>query len=244
VIALRPMMVSLRENLPSLAEFDGFTLARAHHDPKNHLVLSGNAIGDADEKEMGEILTRLLKTHPRWRLRTTFGVVVKVTDRKKADRELADKLTYKALHLLQVNIGEARIDPLPPSAIGWMSHAWPFDPKLPRVRPTDHDYAMCLEYLDAALLNDTKNVLAWYLRGYVLQTRDRADLTLRDLRRMVEQENENAELRHNRIVALELVQGVWRQSAYRIEQDALIEVGDGWTLRSLRESPVAPDKTK
>ncbi len=244
VIALRPMMVSLRENLPSLPEFDGFTLTRAHHDPKNQLVLTGHAIGDADAKEMAEILKRLLNTHPRWRLRTTFGVVVDITDRKKADRDLAEKLTYKALHLLQVNIAEARIEPLPPSCIGWMSHAWPFDPKLPRVRPTDHDYAMCLEYLDAALLNDSKNVLAWYLRGYVLQTRNRADLTLRDFRRMVELENEDAELRHNRILALELVQGVWRQRAYRIEQDALIDVGDGWTLRSLRESPVAPDTPK
>src|SRR5262249_23217688 len=183
VIALRPMMVSLRENLPSLSEFDGFTLTRAHHDPKNQLVLTGSAIGDADPKEMAEIAERLLKTHPRWRLRTSFGVEVKLSDRKKADRELAEKLTYKALHLLQVNIGEAYIEPLSPSCIGFMSHAWPFDPKLPRVRPTDLDYSQALEYLDAALLNDPKNVLAWYLRGYVLQTRGRSDLTLRDFRR-------------------------------------------------------------
>jgi tetratricopeptide (TPR) repeat protein len=145
---------------------------------------------------------------------------------------------------LQVNIGEAHADPLPPAFIGWMSHAWPFDPRLARALPTDNDYAAALQNLDAALLHNPKSVLAWYLRGYLLQTKNRADLSLRDFRRMAAMEAEDRELRHKRILALELVQGSLRQGAYRIEQRALIDVGDEWTLRVLRESPAAPDITK
>ncbi len=241
VIPLFPMMVSLRENLPSLPEFDGLTLTRAFHDAKNRLVLSGNAIGDHDAKQLGETLKRLLDTHPRWQIRTTAGVVVEITDKAPADRELAQRLTMRALHLLQVNIGEARVEPAYPTPLGWWSHAWPFDAKLPRVRPTDDDYDRCLQSLDAALLHDAKNTLAWYLRGYCLQTKNRSDLSLRDFRRMAAMEIEDKELRHNRILDLELVQGKLRQSAYRIEQDAITQVADGWTLRILSESPIARD---
>ena len=56
---------------------------------------------------------------------------------------------------------------------------------------------------------------------------------------MAAMEAEDKELRHNRILDLELVQGKLRQSAYRIEQDAIVQVADGWTLRNLSESPVA-----
>ena len=239
VIALRPMVVSLAENLPSLPEFDGLTLTRAHHDPKNQLVLTGHAVGDPDAKELAKTLKRLLETHPRWRLRTTFGVVLDISDKRPADVELANRLTYRALHLLQVNIGEAHVVPLPLAAIGWMSHAWPFDPRLPRALPTDSDYDTALQNLDAALLHNPKSVLAWYLRGYILQTKNRTDLSLRDFRRMVAMEAEDRELRHNRILALELVQGSLRQSAFGVEQRALIDVADEWTLRILRESPAA-----
>ncbi|MSQ94706.1 MAG: hypothetical protein EXR98_09145 [Gemmataceae bacterium] len=241
VIPLFPMMVSLRENLPSLSEFDGLTLTRAYHDPKNRLVLSGNAIGDHDAKQLTETLKRLLDTHPRWQLRITAGVVLEITDKKAADRELAQRLTMRALHLLQVNIGEARIEPAYPTPIGWWSHGWPFDEKLPRVRPTDDDYERALQSLDAALVHNPNSTLAWYLRGYCLQTKNRSDLSLRDFRRMAAMETEDKELRHNRILDLELVQGKLRQSAYRIEQDAIVQVADGWTLRILPESPVAGD---
>jgi hypothetical protein len=244
VIALRPMMVSLAENLPNLPEFDGLTLTRAHHDPKNQLVLTGHAVGNPDAKELAKTLKRLLETHPRWRLRTTFGVVLDITDKRPADVELANRLMYRALHLLQVNIGEAGVDPLPHAAIGWMSHAWPFDPRLPRALPTDSDYDTALQNLDAALLHNPKSVLAWYLRGYILQMKNRGDLSLRDFRRMAALEAEDRELRHKRILALELVQGSLRQSAFRIEQRALIEVADEWTLRILRESPAVPHITK
>lgn len=244
VIPLFPMMVSLRENLPSLPEFDGLTLTRAYHDPKNRLVLSGNAIGDPDAKQLAETLKRLLDTHPRWQMRSATGVVVEITDKRPADRALAQRLTMRALHLLQVNIGEARVEPAYPTPLGWWSHAWPFDEKLPRVRPTDDDYERALQSLDAALLHNPNSSLAWYLRGYCLQTKNRSDLSLRDFRRMAAMEIEDKELRHNRILDLELVQGKLRQSAYRIEQDAITQVADGWTLRILSESPAAPDKTK
>jgi tetratricopeptide (TPR) repeat protein len=227
------MMVSLHENLPSLPEFDGLSIHRAHHDPKNQLVFSASAIGDSDPKVQAELLKTLLETHPRWRLRTSAGVVVNVTERKKADHELAKKHVMSALHLLQVNIGEAYVVPIPPEVDEWLTHAWPFEPKLPRVRPTNYD--RCLDYLDVALRHDPKNVLAWYLRGYILQTRSRSDLSLRDYRRMVELELDDKELRPQRIEDLELVQGALRQSAYRIEQQAILEVSDGWTLRELRE---------
>ena len=244
VIPLRPMMVSLKENLPALPEFDGLTLTRAHHDPKNQLVLTGHAVGDPDAKELAVTLKRLLETHPRWRLRTKFGVVVDISDRRPPDVELANKLIYRALHLLQVNIGEARVEPIPPALMGWMNHAWPFDPKLPRALPTDADYVTAIRNLDAAILHNPKSVLAWYLRGYLLQTQNRTDLSLRDFRRMIAMENDDSELRHNRILALELVQGLLRQSAFRLEREAMIHVGDEWTLRLLRESPAVPDTTK
>lgn len=244
VIPLRPMMVSLDENLPSLPEFDGVTFRRAHHDPKNQLVLTASAIGDADVKEMTPILKKLLETHPRWRLRTTFGLVIDISDRKKADRDLAKKHIYSALHLLQVNIGEASVVELPDVNAGWWSHAWPFDAKLKRVRPTDDDYDRVLQHTDAALLHDPANVLARYLRGYVLQTKGRSDLSLRDYRRMVTYELDDPELRHKRILDLELVQGSLRQSAFRIEQEAILQVSEGWTLRELRERPAARDTTK
>ena len=120
---------------------------------------------------------------------------------------------------------------------GWWSHAWPFDARLPRVRPSDADYDRCVEFLDAALLHNPHDVLAWYLRGYCWQAKNRPDLTLRDFRRMVAIENDDADLRHKRILALELVQGSVRQRASRIEQNALIQVADGWTLRELSDPP-------
>lgn len=241
VIPIRPMRVSLEENLPSLEMFDGFTITRIYHDPNNQLVFVGHAVGDPDGKSLATKLARLLETHPRWRLRTTFGVAVEIPDRRPPDVELANKLMYRALHLLQVNIGEASVDPMTPACIGWMSHAWPFNPKLARALPTDRDYVEAAKNLDTALLHHPKSVLAWYLRGYILQTTGRVDLSLRDFRRMVAMENDDPELRHARILALELVQGSLRQSALRIERRAQIEVGDEWTLRVLRESPVAPD---
>src|SRR5438477_201032 len=80
--------------------------------------------------------------------------------------------------------------------IGWMNHAWPFDPKLARALPTEDDYDTAIKTLDAALLYNPKSVLAWYLRGYLLQTKNRADLSLRDFPRMVALENDDPELRH------------------------------------------------
>jgi tetratricopeptide (TPR) repeat protein len=244
VIALRPMMASLAENLPSLPEFDGLRFSRAHHDPKNRLVLTGQAVGDPDPQQLANSVKKLLQTHPRWRLRTTFGVVVEISDKRPADVELANRLTFRALHLLQVNIGEARVDPIPHASIGWLTHAWPFEPGLPRALPTDNDYDAAIHNLDAALLHNPKSVLAWYLRGYLLQTKNRIDLAQRDFRRMAALEAQDPELRHNRILALELVQGVLRQNAFRIEQRAMIEIADEWTLRFLRESPTAPDTAK
>jgi Tfp pilus assembly protein PilF len=41
-------------------------------------------------------------------------------------------------------------------------------------------------------LHNPNDVLAWYLRGYVLQTKNRSDLTDRDFRRMVAVENNDA----------------------------------------------------
>ncbi len=244
IIPLRPMMVSLAEHLPSLAEFDGLALTRAHHDDKNRLVLTGNAIGGADAKQLTETLRGLIKTHPRWNLRLKTGLVLDITDRVPADPDLAKKLVLKAFALLQVNIGEAYVVPLPPTKYTWWSHAWPFDDKLPRVRPTEDDYERCLEWLNAAVAHDPRNVQAWYLRGYCWQAQRRPDLTLRDFRRMVTYEIADPEQRHNRILALELVQGRLRQSAFEIEQQALLEVAEGWTLRRLTESPAAPDATK
>jgi tetratricopeptide (TPR) repeat protein len=157
---------------------------------------------------------------------------------------VAKRLVNSALALLQVTIGEARIEPAWPSRNVWWSHAWPFDERLPRVRPTDAEYDRCLEYLDAALLHNPNDVLAWYLRGYVWQAKGRTDLTLRDFRRMVALELTDRDLRHSRIVALELVQGKLRQSAFGIEQEAILEVSNDWTLRTLRESPAARDETR
>ena len=244
IIPLRPMMVSLAEHLPSLPEFDGLTLTRAHQDDKNRLVLTGNAIGGADAKELSDTLRRLIKTHPRWELRLKTGLVLDITDRVPADANQAKKLVLKAFALLQVNIGEAYVVPLPPTKFTWWSHAWPFDDKLPRVRPTEDDYDRCLEWLNAAIAHDPRNVQAWYLRGYCLQAKHRTDLTLRDFRRMVTYETADPEQRHNRILALELVQGRLRQSAFAIEQQAILEVAEGWTLRRLMESPAAPDATR
>ena len=130
-----------------------------------------------------------------------------------------------------------------PLTEGWWSHSWPFEPKQPRMRPTDADYKDCLEILDAAILQDPTNVQAWYLRGYCLQTTNRADLSLR-FPRMVALEIEDEDLRHARILALELVQGVLRQNAFRIEQDAILQVSDGWTLRELSERPAASKTAK
>jgi tetratricopeptide (TPR) repeat protein len=246
VIPLQPMMLSLAENLPSLPEFDGVAFYRAHHDAKNQLVFSATVISAADAKEQAEqlkeqtaLLKKLLETHEKWKLRTTAGVVIDVTDRKKPNLEQANKSVMSALHLLQVNIGEAYVEECWPAAAGFASHAWPFDARLPRVRPTDDDYDRALQYLDVALRHNPKNTLAWYLRGYVMLARNRPDLTLRDFRRMVDLELDDPELRHNRIQDLELVQGVLRQKASRIEQDAIIEVNDGWTLQELREPPVS-----
>lgn len=244
VIRLHPMMVSLAENLPSLGEFDGLVLSRAHHDAANRLVLSGNAVGEHDPKQLAATLKRLLDTHPRWQIRTTSGVVLNITDKRAADRELAKRLTYRALHLLQVNIGEARVEPAYPTKLGWWSHAWPFDEKLPRVRPTDEDYDDVLDYTEVALRHDPRNVLTWYLRGYALQAKNRSDLTLRDFRRLAAIETDDPVLRHDRIINLELVQGRLRQSAFNIEQRAIVENADGWTLRILRESPAARDPGK
>ena len=243
VIPLRPMMVALHEALPALADFDGVNLVRAHHDAKNRLVITATAIGEADAKELTPVLKRLLESHPRWRLRTEMGFLLEIKDRRRADSELSKKLVRRALALLQVTIGEARIDPSPQPP-GWWSHAWPFDDRLPRVRPTDDEYERCLEYLDAALPHDPKNSLVWYLRGYVLQTKNRSDLSLRDFRRMAALELDDPESRHARILHLELVQGKLRQSAFRIEQDAILDVSNGVTLRVLRESPVARDETR
>ncbi|MBI3821511.1 MAG: hypothetical protein HY289_02400 [Planctomycetes bacterium] len=244
VIPLRPMMIALDEQLPSLSEFDGVTFRRAHHDPQNRLVLTGSAIGEASIKDMTPILKRLLETHEFWRLRTTEGLVIDISDRKKADRELAKKNVYRALHLLQVNIGEASVVELPDTEAGWWSHAWPFEPRMPRLRPTNDDYDRVIQYCDAALLHDPANVLAWYLRGYVLQTKGRSDLSLRDYRRMAAIEIDDPEVRHKRILALELVQGSLRQSAFRIEQEAILQVSESWTLRELRERPAARNATK
>ena len=93
-------------------------------------------------------------------------------------------------------------------------------------------------------MHNPKNNLAWYLRGYVYQAKDRSDLTLRDLRRMADMESDDREIRHQRILMLELVQGKWRQSAFRIEQQAILDVANGWTLRELRERPVARDEAR
>src|SRR5205085_1489694 len=106
------------------------------------------------------------------------------------------------------------------------------------------EYDRALEYLDTALLHDPKSVVAWYLRGYVEAAKARPDLTLRDLRRMAAMELEDPELRHKRILELELIQGKVRQAAFRIEQDAIIDVSNGWTLRVQRESPAARDQTR
>lgn len=236
VIPLSPMMLSLAENMPALPELDGITLHRAHHDSKNRLLLAGSTIGDPDVKQAAETLKRLLDTHPRWRLRLTAGLVLDLADKKPADIELAKTLTMKGLALLHVNIGEARVDPLP-TASGWWCHAWPYDERLPRVRPSDADYAKALQWFDAAIANDPKNSLAWYLRGYVQQAMNRSDLTLRDFRRMVALEIDEPNLRDRRILDLELVQGRLRQSAYRVELEAIREVAEGWTLRHLRERP-------
>jgi hypothetical protein len=234
VIPIRPMMTALAENMPSLTEFDGLTLTRAYHDSKNRLVLTATAIGKPDVDAATESLKRLLDTHPRWRLRLTSGLVLDVTDQKPADRELAQKLTTRALLLLQVNIGEARVDPVALAWAPWLSHSWPFYEKLPRVKPSDDDYAEALRHLNAAIPHDPGNNLAWYLRGYVLQASGRSDLTLRDLRRMVALEIADAELRHRRVLDLELVQGRLRQSAYQIERRAVIDHAEGWTLRELK----------
>ena len=75
-------------------------------------------------------------------------------------------------------------------------------------------------------------------RGYCLQAKKRSDLTLRDFRRMVILEMDDAELRHNRILQLEMVQGALRQSAYRVEQEALLQVANGWQLHVLQEGLV------
>lgn len=243
VIPLWPMMVSLAENLPSLPEFDGLVLDRAHHDPKNQLVLTGHAIGEPDVKKQTEILKHLLDTHPRWRLRLKFGFELVIAHKKPADADLSRKLTLKGLTLLQVNIGEARVDPLPVSN-GWWSHAWPYDERQKRVKPTNEEYDEALGWLGIALRHDPGNTLAWYLRGYILQTLNRSDLTLRDYRRMVDLELDDEDLRHKRILELELVQGRLRQTAFAIERNAILQVSDGWILRSLPESPAAPDKTK
>jgi tetratricopeptide (TPR) repeat protein len=243
VIPLWPMMVSLAENLPSLPEFDGLVLERAHHDPKNQLVLTGHAIGEQDIKKQTEILKHLLDTHPRWRLRLKDGFVLNITDKKPADAELAKNLALKGLALLQVNIGEARVDALP-VCNGWWSHAWPYDERQKRVKPTNAEYDEALRWLGTALRHDPNNVLAWYLRGYILQTLNRSDLTLRDYRRMVALELDDEDLRARRILDLELVQGRLRQSAFAIERNAILEVSDGCLLRSLSESPAARDATK
>jgi hypothetical protein len=241
VIPLRPMMMALHEALPAIPEFDGVTLLRVHHDAKNRLVFTVTVIGGADEKECEPILKRLLESHQRWRLRTTAGVVIAVKDRSLANKEQAKRLVNQALKLLQVTIGEARVEREFPTPGRWLAHAWPFDDHLPRIRPTDEEYDRCLEYLDAAVLNNPKDALAWYLRGYVLQTKNRPDLTRRDLRRMAALEAEDRDLRHQRILALELVQGKLRQSAFQIEQDAIVDVSYGWTLRELHESPAAKE---
>ncbi|MBM3995732.1 MAG: hypothetical protein FJ303_16515 [Planctomycetes bacterium] len=233
VIPIDPMKVALKENLPSLSEFDGVTLHRAFHNVKNELEVTASVIGEADKKDLEPILKRLLETHPRWRHRTSAGVAIDISDRKKADRALAKKQVFDALRLLQVNIGEASAAEFPKTE-GWWSHDWPFDPKKKRVLPTDADYKKCLEHLDAAILHDPLNMTAWYLRGYCLQTQGRSDLTLRDFRRMAAVEIDDTEARHARIVMLELVQGSLRQSAFRIEQQAIVEVTGGWTLRELR----------
>jgi hypothetical protein len=204
-------------------------------------VFTATVIGDADAKECEPILKRLLESHPRWRLRTTSGVVIAFKERSPVNKDQAKRLVHQALKLLQVTIGEARVERAYPMPGVWWSHAWPFDDRLPRVRPTDVEYDRCLEYLDAALLHNPHDVLAWYLHGYVLQAKDRPDLTRRDLRRMAALEATDRDLRQQRILALELVQGKLRQSAFAIEQVAIVDVSYGWTLRELRESPAAKE---
>jgi tetratricopeptide (TPR) repeat protein len=238
------MMIALKEALPSLGEFDGVTLTRAYHDAKNQLVITATAIGEADAKRLEPELKRLLQTHLRWRVRTEKGFVFEITDRRAGDYDLSQRLITRALHLLQVTIGEARVEKAPPTRNGWWNHAWPFDDRLPPERPTAEEYDRAIEYLDASLSHYQKDSLAWYLRGYCYLARGRTDLARRDLRRMVQMEESDRDLRHTRIVQLELVQGKIRQAAFEIERESIVEVSNGWTLRNLPESPVAKDTAR